>query len=303
MQMANPFGGDELERMQLQAQQTREYADGVKELTRRIEDLNAQQELAPTDARAIEIQGVQSLLSKYRELTPAIQEAQMQQLQFNQTMEKLQPVVSALAGGISSAITGLIDGTKSVEEAFADMFSNIAKAFLDMAAQMLAQEAVFAILKAFGGGSTGVPGGRGPGFYGPAFAGGGYTGDAPRVGGVDGKGGFPAILHPQETVIDHSQGQTIDSAYADARASMRTSNETVQAKTQDKNEEQVYAALQQSATQDVNVRYESTIINEEKYVTEQQFQQGISIGIKQARSQTLKQLRNRPAVRGKAGIS
>jgi hypothetical protein len=77
----------------------------------------------------------------------------------------------------------------------------------------------------------------------------------------------------------------------------------VQAKTQDKKEEQVYAALQQSATQDVNVRYESTIINEEKYVTEQQFQQGISIGIKQARSQTLKQLRNRPAVRGKAGIS
>jgi hypothetical protein len=218
-------------------------------------------------------------------------------------MEKLQPVVSALAGGISSAITGLIDGTKSVEEAFADMFSNIAKAFLDMAAQMLAQEAVFAILKAFGGGSPGVPGGRGPGFYGPAFAGGGYTGDAPRVGGVDGKGGFPAILHPQETVIDHSQGQTIDNAYADARASMRTSNETVQAKTQDKKEEQVYAALQQSATQDVNVRYESTIINEEKYVTEQQFQQGISIGIKQARSQTLKQLRNRPAVRGKAGIS
>ncbi len=28
-----------------------------------------------------------------------------------------------------------------------------------------------------------------------------------RSGGVDGKGGFPAILHPNETVVDHTQGQ------------------------------------------------------------------------------------------------
>lgn len=37
------------------------------------------------------------------------------------------------------------------------------------------------------------------------FDGGGYTGDLPRLGGVDGKGGFMAILHPQETVIDHTK--------------------------------------------------------------------------------------------------
>lgn len=39
------------------------------------------------------------------------------------------------------------------------------------------------------------------------FDGGGSTGNGPRSGGVDGKGGFPAILHPQETVIDHTKGQ------------------------------------------------------------------------------------------------
>ena len=37
--------------------------------------------------------------------------------------------------------------------------------------------------------------------------GGGYTGMGARAGGVDGKGGFPAILHPNETVIDHTKGQ------------------------------------------------------------------------------------------------
>jgi len=39
------------------------------------------------------------------------------------------------------------------------------------------------------------------------FEGGGFTGMGARAGGVDGKGGFPAILHPNETVIDHTKGQ------------------------------------------------------------------------------------------------
>lgn len=59
-----------------------------------------------------------------------------------------------------------------------------------------------------------------------SFAGGGYTGDSPRVGGMDGKGGFPAMLHPRETVVDHTKGGgagtyitqhfTIDARGADA---------------------------------------------------------------------------------------
>jgi hypothetical protein len=40
-----------------------------------------------------------------------------------------------------------------------------------------------------------------------SFEGGGFTGMGARVGGIDGKGGFPAILHPNETVIDHTKGQ------------------------------------------------------------------------------------------------
>ena len=42
----------------------------------------------------------------------------------------------------------------------------------------------------------------------PKFEGGGFTGYGSRSGGVDGKGGFPAILHPNETVIDHTKGQS-----------------------------------------------------------------------------------------------
>ncbi|AIM40784.1 tail length tape measure protein [Idiomarinaceae phage Phi1M2-2] len=39
----------------------------------------------------------------------------------------------------------------------------------------------------------------------PSFDGGGFTGRGARSGGVDGRGGFPAILHPNETVIDHTK--------------------------------------------------------------------------------------------------
>ena len=42
----------------------------------------------------------------------------------------------------------------------------------------------------------------------PEFDGGGYTGSGARSGGLDGKGGFMAMLHPNETVIDHTKRQT-----------------------------------------------------------------------------------------------
>lgn len=38
-----------------------------------------------------------------------------------------------------------------------------------------------------------------------SFDGGGFTGSGSRSGGLDGKGGFLAMMHPQETVIDHTR--------------------------------------------------------------------------------------------------
>jgi len=39
-----------------------------------------------------------------------------------------------------------------------------------------------------------------------SFEGGGFTGFGARAGGIDGKGGMPAIVHPNETIIDHTKG-------------------------------------------------------------------------------------------------
>jgi uncharacterized membrane protein len=58
----------------------------------------------------------------------------------------------------------------------------------------------------------GSPGGNAPmGSVRPkarTFDGGGYTGGGSRSGGLDGKGGFMAMLHPKETVVDHTKGQS-----------------------------------------------------------------------------------------------
>lgn len=63
--------------------------------------------------------------------------------------------------------------------------------------------AMAGIIKAMGYASVAAIAGQTIG----SFEGGGFTGMGARTGGVDGKGGFPAILHPNETVIDHTKGQ------------------------------------------------------------------------------------------------
>lgn len=54
----------------------------------------------------------------------------------------------------------------------------------------------------------------------PSFAGGGYTGNAPRSGGLDGKGGFLAMMHPRETVNDLTRGMPSPSSLTGSRGAM-----------------------------------------------------------------------------------
>lgn len=126
----------------------------------------------------------------------------------------------ALGDAFATSFRGIVSGSMTAQEALAAFFQNTAQHFIDMATQMIAKAMILKVLGILGGAAGG--GGLGSTFSGNStlssgfsgtgsavggwsFAGGGYTGDAPRSGGVDGEGGFPAILHPQETVIDHTR--------------------------------------------------------------------------------------------------
>lgn len=71
----------------------------------------------------------------------------------------------------------------------------------DLAYMIVQQQIIAPIAKAAGGWLAGLF----------SFDGGGYTGTGTRSGGVDGKGGFYAVLHPDETVVDHTKGQQVSS--------------------------------------------------------------------------------------------
>jgi TP901 family phage tail tape measure protein/lambda family phage tail tape measure protein len=112
-------------------------------------------------------------------------------------------------------IRGLEDQLVSLATTGKANFQEFAVSVLTSTARMIIQQLVLrTIMGAIGGIGSGSQFAQsfqlpGPGFMtsGFSFAGGGYTGNAPRSGGLDGQGGFLAMLHPRETVVDHHKGQ------------------------------------------------------------------------------------------------
>ena len=102
-----------------------------------------------------------------------------------------------------------MDFLKTGKANFKEFATSIVSELIRIAIQKLVIDKMFASFGGiFGGGSkasTSIPQMKGNAIGG--FEGGGFTGFGARAGGVDGRGGFPAILHPNETVIDHTKGQ------------------------------------------------------------------------------------------------
>ncbi|MFG6535559.1 hypothetical protein ACGYK5_17175 [Sulfitobacter sp. 1A16787] len=116
---------------------------------------------------------------------------------------------------IEEEFRGVIEAAEEMEQTTEDMFASIvtgAKSGREAVSDLLATFAQMAAKNAFSGVFDGmfdsVAGWFGGGSGGvKSYDGGGYTGDGPRSGGLDGKGGRLAMIHPQETVVDHTRGQ------------------------------------------------------------------------------------------------
>ena len=119
--------------------------------------------------------------------------------------EALRKVATQGADKFTDAFTDAITGAKDFATAMKDMAKSVIDSLIKMLVQYYITKPLFDAITSMGGGggSTSAPGSSS---YSPSFAGGGFTGMGSRSGGVDGKGGFPAILHPNETVIDHTKG-------------------------------------------------------------------------------------------------
>ena len=115
-----------------------------------------------------------------------------------------------------------------------------------------------------------------------SYEGGGFTGSGSRSGGIDGKGGFPAILHPNETVIDH---QGAMGRYSAGGGGGGGGSKTI--------------------------RFESTVINNVEYVTTDQAMamsreaadDGAKRGAAGGHSKSMRTLQNSRSQRAKLGMS
>ena len=133
--------------------------------------------------------------------------------QFPTLDEGMKKVANSMSGAITKGFTDAITGAEKFSDAMKAMAKSVIDSLIEMLVQYYITQAIFgAITGAFpsgGGGTSTAPNtNMGANLGSRSFNGGGFTGMGSRSGGVDGKGGFPAILHPNETVVDHTKGQS-----------------------------------------------------------------------------------------------
>lgn len=97
----------------------------------------------------------------------------------------------SLRDSAAQTFASIVTGSKSAGDALSSLFSNLANQFATAAFKgIFSGSGIFDTLGSL-----------------LSMEGGGYTGGGPRAGGLDGKGGFLAMVHPNESVIDHTKGQ------------------------------------------------------------------------------------------------
>lgn len=191
---------------------------------------------SPEDALRAELQARQDIIDEYAALgvhkDGEIKAARLQSEEiFNQQMKELAMANAQAQLTAASSVISSFQGQMSAMSSMIDENSRLGKAFFVAQQAMAAAQAiikgheagmnVFASMSALG--PVGVA--MAPGMAAAAvamgyaqagmitgqtlasFEGGGFTGAGSRSAGLDNKGGFHAVLHPNESVVDHTKGQ------------------------------------------------------------------------------------------------
>jgi hypothetical protein len=130
-----------------------------------------------------------------------------------ENLNKLEQIRSTMESSFEDGFMSIVEGTKSVEDAFKDMAKAVISELYRVYVVQKMVSQIGGLFNIGGGGGVSISkslmSSVGSAVGMPSFSGGGYTGSGSRSGGIDGMGGFPAILHPNETVVDHTKGQSM----------------------------------------------------------------------------------------------
>jgi len=208
------------------SQATQAQAEAVKAQKQDLQDLSKELEKYNTWLEKIkantESGRASALLENQLKINEAFQRGDLDARQYKEAIDELNKktkettgendkLANSLGLTFSSAFEDAIIGGKG----FSDILKGIEQDLLKLIVRLTVTEPLLNSIKAgisssgfslgsiFGGGSAANSGG----YTDLSFAGGGYTGSGSRSGGLDGQGGFMAMLHPNETVVDHAMGQ------------------------------------------------------------------------------------------------
>ena len=126
--------------------------------------------------------------------------------QLTPEIKNLKAAIDMIGQSFERSFMSAVTGTASVKDAFRTMAATIISELFRI---FVVKQITGFVTNLATSALVGPP--QGPTLSGeplPIYEGGGYTGNAPRTGGLDGRGGFMAMLHPNETVIDHSRGNS-----------------------------------------------------------------------------------------------
>jgi len=128
--------------------------------------------------------------------------------------QRLQDISDTVSSNFGDALMSIVTDFEVLNGSIEDFGYNAEQVFKNMAREIIKELYRIFVVKQITGFISAAVGDVGSLFQGRTgflqFDGGGYTGSGPRSGGLDGKGGFLAMLHPRETVIDHTKGQSAE---------------------------------------------------------------------------------------------
>lgn len=224
--------------LQAQLIQTAQQIDAAIELEKRTKETTEENEKSAEAARktADEYQKfIDGLLDdtptrKLEEQRKAIEaltaEFQKGAISEQLYLEAVAAKLNLTGEGFEEMSTFAQEAAKNIQDALGDTIANtlqgnfedIADNFTKLINRMVAEAAAAQIMESLFGKADSKGGSRSGGAFSGvlenifgdlfSFDGGGDTGRGARTGGLDGKGGFLAVMHPQERVIDYTKGQS-----------------------------------------------------------------------------------------------
>lgn len=200
----------------------KQLAEDMRNVTKQAQDARIELEKLHASKNGISdsdyAKRLEEITAKEQAQTAAVKELQTQQDKLNASWEYGAAVAMRKylddVGTTAKQTEKLVSGTFSaMEDSIAKFYrsgsadlESFKNAVLDIMAQIAAQKTMTGLMSLFGGTSSGYGDTAGVAAGVPSYDGGGFTGSGSRAGGLDGKGGFMAMLHPNETVVDHTRG-------------------------------------------------------------------------------------------------